>query len=155
MLAKALAAGAALLLAALPAAADVTVCNDDPEETIWVAFVADVPKSAFTNQWTLQGWYDVPGGECRDVIASPFEHTMLFSIMKTGPDGNRLIFLEHEPGGGTEQAEAIFCINDGPFTWTSAYVSDFEACRNPDNYRQLFNFRLKVPSQTNYTLRVG
>lgn len=86
-------------LAATSAKADLTFCNDGPEDRQVAIAYSDA------GVWTSEGWWKIPGGDCKVVVAG---------------DLTRQRYYFNAPLNGEERGEHRFCVTAEAFTLPGA-----------------------------------
>ena len=139
----------------------LTLCNES-EDRLSVAILYQYDLNyPLTESWKIYGWGDFPTG-CQGIAQHPTRLDIFLAVRKRGPGEKRTIM--HYPldrvgeintiRSGAVGAERFFCVVDDPFDRTLNTLDEHEQC--PDGWQsQLFNLFVRVPSNTNYTLRLG
>lgn len=91
--------GVGVVGTALPAAADLEICN----KTGYLTSVA-IGYAGEDDTWVSEGWWNIEGGDCATVISGDLALRYYY------------LYAEHDEIGGSWSDEYYFCTSDNKFT---------------------------------------
>lgn len=141
-------------------AAEFEICNNEKnkDDEYRVAVLAR-STVLFQERWESAGWIQIKPGDCAHIGEFPVNALYLLSVNRMTDNGRKVLdygiktIPKTHWNSGSYGMEDFFCVSDEAYGRKADNKAAFRRCRSGE-YKQLFNLRVFVGHNDNFTLNL-